>query len=94
MTTRIGNLSYDPKTIIGRGRLGTVFSGFHHTETFIDGLIGRKVGELVAVKRIQRTDVLAGDEPGIHREVEIMLKAKDHPNILRHICSAIDDNFL
>ncbi len=98
MTTRIGNLRYDPKKIIGRGRFGTVFSGFHYTESFIDEWIGRKLGRKVekpiAVKRIQRTDVLAGEESGIHREVEVMLRANDHPNILRLICTEIDANFL
>ncbi len=50
---------------------------------YMDGLISRKVGKLVAVKRIQRTEVIIGDKSAIHREVETMEKAKHHPNTQR-----------
>ncbi len=73
------------------------FAVFTTLEFFLDGLLfGRKVGTtMIAVKRIERTEVIVGDKSAIHREVEIMEKlAKHHPNILRHICTDITTDFL
>jgi len=78
ITARVGHLSYDPKSIIGRGSYGTtVFKGIH-------------LGP-VAVKRILRNEV---NDSAIQIEVELMKKAIDHPNILRYYCTEMNDDFL
>jgi len=78
-TKKVGErLSYDQKAILGRGTFGTVFNGFLEILA-------------VAVKRIQNSEPEA---PFIHREVELMQKAKDHPNILRYICTERDNKFM
>lgn len=88
--TRVGNLSYDPKKIIGRGSIGTVvFQGFHHTHSDDDNVTS------VAVKRILKSGVSDnGDESSIEREVELMQRSSYHPNILRYICTEKNDDFL
>ena len=76
------NLSYNPDDIIGRGSFGTiVFSGFYSPST------------AVAVKRIQIANV-KDDKLQVQKEVELMMKAKDHPHILRCIATEMNDDFL
>lgn len=89
--TRVGKLSYDPKKIIGRGSMGTVvFQGFHHSPSNDDKVTS------VAVKRVLKSGLLNdnGDESSIEREVELMQRISDHPNILRYICTEKNDDFL
>lgn len=79
MTTKIGDVRFDQKTIIGRGSYGnTVFKGFY-------------IDKAVAVKRVLRSEV---NEQAVQQEVELMKKAKDHPNVLRYICTDTNDDFL
>jgi len=85
-TKKVGKLSYDPKTVIGRGGFGTVFKGFHHDSSHQDDII-----ESVAVKRLLLTDV---EENTIQREVELMKSINVHPNIIRYICTETNDDFL
>ena len=80
---RVGNLSYDMKTVHGRGRFSTVFHGSLE--------INNGTSKAVAVKRIQNSEPEA---PFIQREVELMQKVSDHPNILLYICTEIDDYFV
>lgn len=82
-------LSYDSTVIIGKGTVGNVFKG-----SYRKNLLGAVFGFAnlsVAVKRIQKSHL--ADETAINREVEPMLQAGDHPNILRYICTEMDDNF-
>ena len=79
----VGNLSYDMKTVHGRGRFSTVFHGSLE--------INNGTSKAVAVKRIQNSEPEA---PFIQREVELMQKVGDHPNVLRYIYSEMDSNFL
>ena len=85
-----GFLSYDMKTILGRGTFGIVFKGSFEIDSY-----SRDTKEpsstAVAVKRIQNPEPEA---PSIQREVELMKRAGDHPNILRYICTEKDDKFL
>jgi len=75
-------LSYNPDDIIGRGSFGTiVFGGVYSPST------------AVAVKRIQIANV-KDDKLQVHKEVEIMIKAKDHPHILCYIATEMNDDFL
>ncbi len=75
-------LSYNSDDIIGRGSFGTiVFSGFYSPST------------AVAVKRIQIANV-KDDKLQVQKEVELMMKAKDHPNILRYIATEMNEYFL
>jgi len=88
MMTNIGNLRYDPKKVIGRGNFGVVFRGNYHR---VDNISGS--GKLeVAVKRILSSNV--DDEESFLREVDLMKAAKDHPNILRYICTESNDDFM
>ena len=72
-------VSYDPNRIIGNGSYAIVYEGLYENT------------KKVAVKRILRGQV---DEMLIKEEVHIMLKADDHPNILRCLCCKINDDFL
>lgn len=81
--TRVGNLSYDPKCVIGRGSYGSVFNGFHNEE----GLNRRPV----AVKRVLRSEV---NESAVQQEVELMKRAIEHRNILRYISTEMNDDFV
>lgn len=86
MTTKtVGNLSYETNTntVLGKGSFGTVFSG---TLLKDDGSY-----QSVAVKRILNSEPDAND---IQREVELMKRVSDHPNILRYICTEADDYFV
>ncbi len=80
MTTKKvgGDLSYNTKQILGRGTFGIVFHGFIEVTP-------------VAVKRILKSEPEA---PSIELEVELMQKAKYHPNILRYICTERDKTFM
>lgn len=90
MTTIVKKLSYDPDNILGRGNIGTVFSGFHRVKNKESFFRGAKYIP-VAVKRIEKGRV---DEFLIHLEVELMKTAGNHPNILRVIRMEMDDYFL
>lgn len=75
-------LSYYLNKPIGRGAFSTVFQGFLGDDNF----------KVLAVKRIQRTDVK--EESDIERETENnILRACDHRNILRFTCSKKDTIF-
>ncbi len=82
---RVGKLTYETNTnsILGRGSFGTVFPGFLE--------IKGSSHQPVAVKRILNSELEA---PFIQREVELMKKVSDHPNILRYICTEKDVDFL
>lgn len=86
----LDKLSYDSTVIIGQGNSGFVFKGNYRMNPL--GAISGLANMSVAVKRIQKSFV-ADDESAIKREVESMLQAGDHPNILRYICTEMDDNF-
>lgn len=79
-------LRYDSReeNILGKGRHGIVFPGY----LTVDG--GSKK---VAVKRLQRHDL---NQHSIKHEVDMMLKAKDHPNILHYMFreASTDNMFL
>ncbi len=78
----VGDLSYDTKTILGEGSFGTlVFSGFYRNE------------KAIAVKRVQKY-YLQDELDILQWEVELMNAASDHPNILRCICTATNDDYL
>ena len=84
MASRVGKLKYNKGKVVGRGSSGTyVFRGF---------LGPHENGIPVAVKRMQRSPNL--DESLIQREVELLKKANDHPNIIRYIHQESDSNFL
>lgn len=83
--TTVGNLSYDPKHILGRGNFGTVFGGF------LVHVDGTNKSIPVAVKRIERG---RADESIIQREMEILKKASNHPNILKYIHTEMNAEFL
>ena len=82
MTKVSDKLSYDPSLIIGRGSFGTiVFSGIYSSST------------AVAVKRIQIANA-QDDTLKVKKEVEIMMRAKDHRHILRYIATEMNEYFL
>ena len=72
-------LSYDPNDKMGQGAFGIVYSGFYSQFT------------PVAVKQIQLGRVKAED---VKEEVELMIKAKGHPNILRYISKETNEDFM
>jgi len=84
MTKVIGKLSYEPNDKIGQGAFGTVFSGFYNLLLYSESTP-------VAIKQIQISRVKEDD---IKKEVELMIKAKDHPNILRYIFMETNDDFM
>ena len=71
-------LSYDPENVIGRGSFGTVCTGSYHNKQ-------------VAVKRIQRGN---GVNESVQQEVDLMIKAGAHPNVLRYIYTHINYDYL
>ncbi len=77
MIKALGGFWYYPKDIIGQGSFGIVFSGFY------------SLFEPVAIKRIN-ADV--NNKSAYEDEVELMIKAKDHPNILRYISNHFETN--
>ena len=97
MTTRIEKLSYNQKEIVGRGGNGTyVFKGFYYDgPAFLRVFLtdDDKNKKQVAIKRIQKSAV-DDDESVVMREIELMLKVGDHPNILRYIHSEKDINYM
>lgn len=85
-------LSYDPKNILGRGSFGIVFKG--HLESKMGNNRNSSRGSdkrAVAVKRFQNSEIEA---IALQREVVLMQRAGDHPNILRYICTEKDDDFM
>ena len=74
-------LSYYLNKQIGRGAFSTVFQGF----------LGDDSSKVLAVKRIQRTDVK--EKLYIEREISHMLTAHNHCNILRFFYSHEDAIF-
>ena len=66
--------------LIGKGAFGIVFSG-HYT-----------LSTPVAVKRIQKAEIKILSK--VQQEVEIMIKAEAHINILRYIATETNDDFL
>jgi len=95
MTKVNGELSYDPDDMIGKGGFGFVFSGFYSQST-PGGAFSifsiRPPPTPVAVKRIQKVDVKNLSK--VQHEVETMIKAEDHPNILRYISTQTNNDFL
>lgn len=84
MATRVGKVNYNQTKVVGRGSYGTyVFRGFLGLHEY---------DRPVAVKRMQRGPNL--DESLIQREVELMKRASEHPNILRYIRQDSDPIFL
>ena len=80
MTANVGELSYNRIDIIGEGSYSTVFSGFYSSKP-------------VAIKRMLRK--YDKDDFAVQlREVELMKKAGDHPNILCVIRTEMNDDFL
>ncbi len=79
--TRVNLLRYDPdpKNIIGQGSFGVIV--FRGSLQF----------EKVAVKRIPKSGEL---NESIKEEEELMKAANGHPNILRYICTEIDETFM
>ena len=86
-TITVGKLNYDPKHILGRGSFGTVFGGFH---VYVESSRDAKSIK-VAVKRIERG---RGNDSVIQREMDIMKKASNHPNILHYIHSEMNAEFM
>lgn len=86
MAKKVGNLlSYYPEKMIGEGRFGTVYEGrFRATPD------GKE--NTVAVKRILKRH--GQDESMILKEVELVEKAGEHPNILHVIATEKNDDFL
>ncbi len=82
---RVRKVKYYADLIIGRGSFGIVYSG-----NLRRGIYGGN-NEPIAVKRVERGRV---DESAIQREVELMVKANDHPNILRYCCTEMNNDFL
>ncbi len=93
MTTKVGRkLSYDQKTILGRGTFGIVFRGFLKINSSKKSSGSRGSYELrVAVKRFQNSE---HEAPLIQREVEIMQRGGDHPNILHYIYTEKNNDFM
>lgn len=77
-----GKLIYDQSHVIGRGSSGvSVHIGCYGATR-----------EKVAAKRFNKTFIT--DVSVILREVEVMKRANNHPNILRFFGSEMDENFL
>lgn len=88
--TKVGKLSIDKGEKLGQGRFGTVFEG---TYSYSGSIFRTSKITPVAVKRVLRTQ-LDEDEFFIQREVELMRESGDHPNILRYVCTEMNDDFL
>lgn len=77
----VGKLSYCCERVIGQGTFSTVFAGLFEE------------CKPVAIKRIQKSyDVKS--ESQLKREIELMLKMNDHPNILRLFCCEMTVDFM
>jgi len=79
---KCGQLVYDPNCVIGRGSSGVSVHKGRYGASRIK----------VAAKRFNKTFIT--DVSVILREVEVMKRANDHPNILRFFGSEMDENFL
>ncbi len=75
----VGRLSYDSNRKLGSGGFSTVYVGLFNEV------------KPAAVKRIVKDNV---EESSIAQEVKLMLKADDHPNILRYLGYEADNYFL
>ncbi len=76
-------LWYDPEKKIGRGSISIIFEGQYE-----DPEGGKRA---VAIKRFQTSDI---DDVVDLQEVKLMMKAKDHPNILRCLHTEKTTNFV
>lgn len=77
--TIVGELSYNKNGKLGEGRFSIVFSGLY-------------LSRPVAIKRFQKASV---DESVFKREVDLMIKASNHNNILGCLHTEMnDDDFL
>ncbi len=92
-TNKVGNLNYDPEKILGRGSISTVFAGFLDSDNKDISSYGiyKKVPVKVAAKRFQNTDI---ERTSVQKELELMQKANNHPNILSYICYEENNDFL
>jgi len=90
-TKRVEKISYDPNTVLGKGSFSYVYRGIlelnHNNESRINE---RPLA--VAVKRLQYSTQKEAN--AIQREIELMQKACDHPNILRYICTEKNIDFV
>jgi len=90
-TKRVGKIIYDPNKMLGRGSFSLVYSGIlelnHNNESRINE---RPLA--VAVKRLQYNTQQEAN--AIQREIELMQKTSDHPNILRYICTEKNIDFV
>lgn len=77
---KVGKVSYDPKNIIGTGGFANVYEGLFEDV------------KRVAVKRFEKS--CKDDESAIKREAELLLKANEHPNILRYFCYEMNEDFV
>ena len=73
-------LSFNRKLLLGRGSYGIVYQGVFEDNP-------------VAIKRILRND-MDDDELLIYQEIEILRKANGHINIIRLICTEMNNDFL
>jgi len=77
---QIGELSYDPKDLIGRGGFANFYSGRYSSRP-------------VAIKRLER--IYDKERSAIqNREVENMKTVGNHPNILGCIHTVMNPEFL
>lgn len=83
MAIRVGQFNYNPIKIVGEDSNGTIV---------FRGSLCLYANKPVAVKRMQKGKQL--NELDVQREVELMTRARDHPNILRYIHQENDENFL
>ena len=87
-TKRVGNVSYDPNAVLGRGSFSLVYRGsleLNHNNECNDRPLE------VAVKRLQYSQQEANV---IRREIKLMQEFSDHSNILRYICTEKNDDFV
>lgn len=80
-------LTYDFSRLLGKGGFAFVFPGTWKNPS-ADPLIE---GRDVAVKRIQK---VPSNHTTVQKEVELMLKVKEHPNILQCFSTHSNDDFL
>lgn len=92
MEIKVGMLSYNSNKILGERSLGTfVFKGLLKRDNLLGTVLG--AGKLVAIKQIQKTRVILDDECDIKQELETLKNLSDHPNICRHLCTEINNDF-
>lgn len=89
-TKRVGSISYDMNTVLGRGSFSFVYRGsLELNQSNESSLNDRPLA--VAVKRLQYNQQ---ESNVIQREIQLMQIGCDHPNILRYICTEKDDYFV